>query len=178
MALKQLQPVRIKDQENNGSNPDNDPKAELILVSRNRGAHPDHNRKTQPETAALVALTLFLISNIICFSFSHNSPDQILLKLGPAPKSLYVCLAYAFFVITEIVLLICRLGCKHVPHHAWRKLGFLLAFHLFFWLSGTMQENFVLLLATGSGLLFSEYIRLLRLTIKAVAATAQTESEF
>jgi len=166
MARKQLQPVRIPTKKNNSPEPDEGQKSELILVSRKRGTFPGQNNQTQPETNALLVLILFLILNIGCFSLIDIAPDRLQLMLGSAPNSLYVNLAYALFVIAEIILLLSRLGSKPVGHHAWRKLGFICTFYVFFWFTGDLSGNFVLLLATGFGLLLSEYIRLLRLTIK------------
>ena len=178
MAQKQLQPVRIPTQKNNGKKQDSDQKTELKLISHRRGTHPEQNKKPQPETAALMALALFLTFNIGCLSLIDIPPERLLRILGAAPNTLYINLAYALFVITETILLLCRLGCKQVVHHAWRKLGFIFCFYVFFWFSGAITENFVLLLVTGLGLLLSEYIRLLRLTVKSVRAAAQTDSEY
>lgn len=178
MAQKQLQPAPIPTQKNNAKKPDSSQKTELKLISYRRGTHPEQKHKTQPETTALLVLTFFLIFNLGCFPLIDLSPERLLPTLGAAPNTLYVNLAFALFVITEIILMICRLDCNPVVRHAWRQLAFIFAFYGFFWFSGAMAENFILLLASGFGLLLSEYIRLLRLTVKSVGAEPQTEPEY
>ena len=169
MAQKQLQPVRISTKKPCRDLPESDKRTELKLIFHQRLAHPEQARKAQPETTVLILLTLFLIFNIGCVPLNDVSPEGLLMSLGATPNVLYVNLAYALFVITEIILILTRFGCEPVVKYAWRQLAFMFTFYLFYWLSGSMAENFVLLFATGFGLLLSEYIRLFRLTIKTCA---------
>jgi hypothetical protein len=174
MAQKQPQPVPIPTKNNPVKRRNTGQKTVLKLISHQRIA----KQKALSETPVLLALSLFLLTNIGFLLLIDISPERLLRALGAAPDLFYLDLVYALFLFSEILLIISRLEDKPVACYAWRQLAFSLAFYAFFWLTGALAENLVLLLASGLGLLLSEYFRLLRLKIKGIDTSAEVEAEY
>ena len=172
MAHNRLQPAIVTNKKSNAKQRDFCEKTELIFCkSQNHDKEADIKH---PETWALFILVAFLLLNLGCFILLESRPhpgQQLTQLLGPVPQVLFINIACALFLFTELIQLLCRDTGKVIATQALKQFLFLTSFYFFFWTAGALQQSINVLLFSGMGLIGGEYFRLLRIARKITTGT-------
>lgn len=160
MAPRQLDPANLS------AKPDNVKK----LNSREKAIsnlpwqqiQPERNKITPPCACHLCGLVAFLVLSILTFSLAAKYPaptDQLHNLLGHAPPELYLNIALAVYIVSEVFYIILRSGQDGSRKFAIKQLLFFSAFYIFFWYAEMLQAHFILLAVSGIILQIMESFR-------------------
>lgn len=129
-------------------------------------------RPNQPETRTLALLIAFILVNIGLLTLISQMPvptQQFQQMLGHTPPVSYIRNATAIFIMTEVILTLCRCSHHLSARHAGKQFFFFSLFALFFWTAGALEQNHLPLFLAGTTLLTGEYLRLLKISLRQKA---------
>jgi len=137
----------------------------------------EKNKITPPCACHLCGLVAFLVLSILTFSLAAKYPaptDQLRSLLGQAPPELYLNIALAVYIISELFYIILRSGQDGSRKFAIKQLLFFSAFYIFFWYAEMLQAHFNLLAVSGIILQIMESFRRAH---SCKTAKAETEAQ-
>lgn len=114
---------------------------------------PVEQKKISPPCSyQLCGLIAFLLLSILTFSLAsiHPAPsEQLRTLLGQAPPELYLNIACAVYIVSEVFYIILRGAQNGSRQYSVKQLMFFSGFFLFFWYAEMLQAHFVLLTVSG-----------------------------
>lgn len=105
----------------------------------------------------LWGLTLFLLISIYAFYFRdfnlfEAASEPVRQLLGYPPSASIVGVALAIYCLSSAVLTLTAMANDERPASTWKQLGYRCAFYPFYIFSGSLSDNFILVLGIGLGL--------------------------
>ena len=111
---------------------------------------------TSKELKPVVTFLLFSVAVLFGLDLAPAPSENLRSILGISPPLMWINIAFACYLVSELMLIFCRIRKQNNDRYAIKQLFFLGTFFLFYWYAGTLPQLLQLLVIYGIVLQFCE----------------------
>lgn len=145
--------------DSNTAAPPENPFGETDPDALQKAARERIQRLKSTANRGLWAFALFLVVSIAAlnhFSFLPPLPEQIREQLGAPPPAIMVSGLLILYSFSSLVLILARMVGDSVSHGGFYHVAYLTGFYGFYYLAGSLEDNFWAVFAAGVTILSLE----------------------